>query len=134
MTNKYLIIDDDQMTLFLCSMLIRKTIKNAEVVTFDKPEEALTYIGANYPVADSGQTILLIDTNMTTLSGWDVIQRITEMNPYVIDQFCIYVQSSSVEDKDMERAASHPHIIDFVSKPLTRAFITDIAHIGCKAE
>lgn len=131
---RYLIIDDDRMTLFLCSVLIRKTVKDAIITTFEKPEQALRFIAENYPLANDEKTVLLLDINMPMLSGWDFIQELLNINPPIIEQFCIYIQSSSVDRRDLEKASSHPYILDFISKPLKKDFLSTITSIPSKVE
>lgn len=131
---RYLIIDDDPMTLYLCSIIIGKTIENAMITTFEKPEEALSYIQANYPLPTQEKTVMLLDINMPVLSGWDFIQEMLEISPSVMDQFNIYIQSSSVDNRDIEKAAADPNIIDFISKPLKKDTLVTITSVSTKAE
>lgn len=127
---RYIIIDDDPMTLFLCSVLIRKTVADAQITTFEKPEEALYYLKANYPIATpSEKTVMFLDINMPILSGWDFIQEMLKISPPIIHQFCIYIQSSSVDSRDIEKAADDPNIVDFISKPLKKDVLASIADI-----
>jgi two-component SAPR family response regulator len=131
---RYLIIDDDRMTLFLCSILIRKTVKDAIITTFEKPKEALRFIAENYPLSNDQKTVLLLDINMSILSGWDFIQELLNMDPPVIEQFCIYIQSSSVDSRDLEKASSDPYILDFISKPLKKDLLSTITSIPSSVE
>lgn len=123
MPKRYLIIDDDPMTLYLCSIIIGKTIENALITTFENPEQALSYIEANYPLPAGEKTVMLLDINMPVLTGWEFIQEMHKITPSVMEQFNIYIQSSSVDSRDLEKAASDPNIIDFISKPLKKEFL-----------
>jgi CheY-like chemotaxis protein len=96
--------------------------------TFEKPQEALSYIKANYPMPGGEKTILLLDINMPVLSGWDFIQEILAFSPPIIDHFSIYIQSSSVDFRDLEKANENPHIVDFISKPLKKEFLASLSH------
>lgn len=128
---RYIIIDDDPMTLFLCSVLIRKTLADAQIATFEKPEEALYYLRANYPTEETTEkTVMLLDINMPILSGWDFIQEMLTISPPLIHQFCIYIQSSSVDSRDIEKAKSDPHIIDYISKPMKKDFLSKVIMIN----
>ena len=88
--------------------------------------EALAYITANYPRKDIEKTTLLLDINMPVLNGWEFLAELKQMNLAVVEQFNIYILSSSVDQRDIDKAKSDPHIIDFISKPLKKENLMEL--------
>lgn len=122
----FMIVDDDHMNNFICNITLKNTYKNSQVTAFEKPVEALAYITANYPRKDIEKTTLLLDINMPILNGWEFLAELKQMNLAVVEQFNIYILSSSVDQRDMDKAKSDPHVIDFISKPLKKERLIEL--------
>jgi len=116
----FILIDDDAFNNMLCSHIIRNTVKDAEVQTFSQPEAGLAFLSSlcekNLPKA-----VVLIDINMPSLSGWDVLDRIATMPQAVLDRMNVYMFSSSVDQRDKDRARNNPLVQDYIEKPLDPA-------------
>lgn len=122
----FMIVDDDHMNNFICNITLKNTYKNSQVTSFEKPVEALAYITNSYPRNDIEKTTLLLDINMPVLNGWEFLEELKQMNLAVVDQFNIYILSSSVDQRDMDKAKSDPHVIDFISKPLKKEKLIEL--------
>jgi CheY-like chemotaxis protein len=92
---------------------------HTEIVDFTNPEEAILYISTAYsPCTEQGETILLLDINMPQMTGWQFLQWFDTLAPKIKNRISIFMVSSSVDPRDMERAAAHPLVKAVLTKPL----------------
>jgi CheY-like chemotaxis protein len=90
----------------------------AAIVDFINPEDAMQYISATYQCNENITTILLLDINMPQMTGWQFLQWFDTLTPQVKGMISIFMVSSSVDPRDMERAAANPLVKDILTKPL----------------
>jgi len=117
---KVLFIDDDPVQNDLCTYVV-ETLPNCnelEILSFTNPEEGFQYIAttcSQHPVT----TVLFLDVNMPELTGWDVLEKMKELNNETLQHITTYILSSSIDIADIRKAAAHPLVKGFISKPLT---------------
>ena len=118
---QFLIVDDDPQNNSLSRMAIRKVLGNVPVKDFEVPETGLEYIGKDFETGSSDEkTVLLLDINMPTMTGWEFLEEFDKLSENIKMQFQIYMLSSSVDPSDIERATSNPLVTDFIEKPLNK--------------
>jgi CheY-like chemotaxis protein len=116
---RFLLIDDDPSNNLLTKISIKKTIEGVDVVDYTMPENGIQFIVDEY-AENPVQTVLFLDINMPTLSGWDVLDKFAEMPELIEPNFTIYVLSSSVDPGDKEKAANNNLVSGYLEKPLSR--------------
>ncbi|MFN3756442.1 MAG: response regulator [Flavobacterium sp.] len=119
---RFIIVDDDKFSNLLSKILLSKLFKNVEIKDFLLPETALEYIETEFEQHEE-KTILFLDINMPTLSGWDFLKIFETLPDSLKNQFQIYVLSSSIDPIDIERAKTDPLVIEFIEKPLSKAIL-----------
>ena len=118
---RYIVIDDDPHNNLSCTIAIKAAIGTASVHCFTVPEEGLDYIENEYTRTKIAiPTILFLDINMPSMTGWEVLERFKEFAVPVKEQITIYILSSSVSPIDMELAHASPFVADYIIKPLTK--------------
>jgi len=122
----FMIIDDDAMNNFICKAAIKNVVKEASLISFEKPVEALEYIKANFSTDKPAKTFMLLDINMPVLTGWEFLEELEKNHAELLPGFLIYILSSSIDVRDIKRAEANPNVVDFVSKPLTKEAINRI--------
>ena len=126
----YLVVDDDKTNNLICDFTIRKFNKNATVDLYLIPEKALLSIEHKYSnTAGTIPTILFLDVNMPSMSGFEFLDEFKKFNAHVRDQFTIYILSSSIEDYK-EQAEQYPFVAGFLSKPLKISHLEEILNRG----
>ncbi|WP_300565445.1 response regulator [Flavobacterium sp.] len=119
---RFIVIDDDPINNFLCTRNIKKSVQDADIITFTEGETGLDYIKSYFSEPNIGKAILFLDINMPTMSGWEFMEQFQNINSVIKDQILIYILSSSVNQSDKQKAKIHPDIIDYIEKPL----LTDV--------
>ena len=116
---RLLIIDDDPSNNFLCEIMLKKAISGLDIRTFIQPEIAVDYIKKEYLNGNAVPTVLFLDINMPVMTGWDFLETLETFDNKIIQQFTIYIVSSSVDQSDKKRAIENPLVIDYIEKPVT---------------
>lgn len=115
----FIVVDDDPVNNMLCLFGLRRFVAEANISIFTDPEDALNAILQNYTVDDRDIfTILLLDINMPSMTGWDFLDVFKTYDDHIRKQFKIFMLSSSVDSRDKERASMNSLVSDFLSKPL----------------
>jgi CheY-like chemotaxis protein len=113
-----MVVDDDPTNNMICEFTIKRYNKDAQIKLFTDPEVALSSIKETYSGnKDASATVLFLDVNMPTMTGWEFLDEFNLLDSCVKDQFTIYILSSSIEDFK-EEAELYPILTGFLSKPL----------------
>lgn len=124
---RYIIIDDDPHNNLSCTIAIKSAVNNAEIHCFTSPEEGLQYIETEYAKTQEAiPTVLFLDINMPSMTGWEVLERFKDFDVPVKEQITIFILSSSVSPIDMELANNNPFVADYIIKPLTKPKVLQI--------
>ena len=124
---RFIVIDDDLINNMICRQTIKNTKPDLEVQVFNVPENGFVYIEKEYSNNDNEMfTILFLDINMPTWSGWDFLDNFDNLNDQIKKQFVIFMLSSSVDQKDIERAKNNKNVNDYIVKPLKKASVQEI--------
>ena len=122
----YLVVDDDSTNNLICDFTIRKFDRNAIINLFLEPEKALQHIEITYSEKNNFiPTVLFLDINMPTMSGFEFLDEFKRFGLKVQQQFTVYMLSSSIEDFTSQ-AKKYPIVTGFLSKPLRISNLQDI--------
>jgi CheY-like chemotaxis protein len=117
----FLVIDDDPINNMICTHTIKSATGDNVTRCFTIPEEGLEYIENEFAKkGGSSPTILFLDINMPSMTGWDVLDKLKGFADQVKKNVSIYILSSSVSQLDQELAYNNPLVTDYIVKPLTK--------------
>ena len=113
----FIVIDDSKLDCFIAEKVITNTGKSGEVRSFVSAEQALeTIISAkntSFP-----HTIILVDIQMPVMNGFQFIEAFELLGPEVINNYSIFVISSSINENDLKRVDNYVSVKQFLNKPL----------------
>ena len=118
-----LIVDDDDINIFLIKHLLKKCSHEIQAVTFTDPVEALSYIKKSIIEGESID-LLLLDINMPILKGWDLLKELRIDGKSILKRTKVYMLSSSLHKADHELANKYDEVSGFISKPLSHEHLT----------
>lgn len=116
----FIVIDDDRINNSLCRKTIYSVVPEADVQTFYDPNAGLMHIQSLYRTPEANDAILLLDINMPTLFGWEVLEEFKSFSDVVRQHFKIFMLSSSIDPHDKDKAANNPMVSGYIEKPLTQ--------------
>ena len=112
-----LIIDDDPLNNLISQTVIARAEAKAQVTAFTEPEAGLAYISQRGQ-CKTGPVFVFLDINMPTMSGWEFLEHFEQLDNSIKNLYKIFILSSSVDDRDKERAEQNSRVLDYVEKPL----------------
>lgn len=132
----FIIVDDDETTLFYSSAIIKRFFYQNfyynQVISFKDPDKAVEYFEKVFS-ADPCGLVILLDINMPSLSGWDVLDRLQEMPKDIKDNISIIVVSSSIDPQDKIKADNYSMVIGYIQKPLSIKKLKDLLELRQRA-
>lgn len=120
------LIDDDIMNNIICKRFIQFVNPHISIQIFSDAQSGLEYLldARSIPPAET-KTIVLLDINMPALSGWKILQMLSEHDE-VNSIYAIYMLTSSISAKDRNIAVDYPFLRGYIIKPLTQEIVRDI--------
>ncbi|MNK27902.1 Chemotaxis protein CheY [compost metagenome] len=112
-----LVIDDDDINIFIISKIVEKTGYDVEICAKHNGQLAIDYIKGLLSENQNLPDLVLIDINMPILNGWEFIEAFEALDLKADND--MYMLSSSVYENDIEKAKSYKSVKGFISKPLS---------------
>jgi CheY-like chemotaxis protein len=125
---KFILVDDDQIFNFIHQKVIQQACPNAVIEIYQSSVEALKALSDQLTAGITIETTLFLDINMPELNGFELLDKLHEgfQEKQLISAFMV---SSTLNDKDIEKALSYPCVKGFKSKPLKKEDVATIC--GC---
>lgn len=120
---QFIIIDDEDITLFISKKIIGETLGLTDLKTFSNGATALQFLQERFINHPYQPAIILLDLNMPVISGWDFLELFGEIKEELRKNVHVYVVSSSIDPRDKNKALSDPNVISYITKPLTKDIV-----------
>ncbi|MGB2087352.1 two-component system response regulator [Psychroflexus sp. ALD_RP9] len=117
-----LLVDDDQVILFLHQKMCQLSNFDSQAITLDSGEKLLKYIQENDQ--EEANFVVFLDINMPGLNAWEVLEHFKKITIHA-NLFVILV-TSSVDNADKTKAKDYNLIIDFIEKPIKVEQLKDL--------
>lgn len=112
------IIDDDRTFIFVTNHLIKSNKLCEVVLSYENGQVAIDHLKARIENQEDFPEIILLDINMPALDGWEFLEEFKKMKPMLPKAVRIYLVSSSIDERDVERSRSCSDVSDYIVKPV----------------
>ena len=115
----FLLIDDDEVFNFLHSEIISQFDSKAEIIEYNSSVDALNFINETISNNKSLPDYIFLDIRMPEMSGLELLDELMENSIKPFENVKIFVVTSSLDDRDKQRALSYPIVSGFLIKMIT---------------
>ncbi len=114
-----LIIDDNEIDIFLQERILRTSGISREISSFSSPKKALAYLEELSSRGDPFPGLVLLDINMPGMNGFQFLDAFNKI-PGISKESCRFIIVTSSESMmDFEKAFSYSNVVSYKVKPLS---------------
>jgi len=120
---KLIFIDDNQLDHFILKRVLNKYNLAYEVNCTADAEEVIGFLQQNQNDKEKLPDIILLDIYMPLVNGWQFLEKVQQMQPFLNKPLSIYILSSSINPRDIQRAKQFSCVKSFIFKPITKEML-----------
>lgn len=123
------VVDDDKIFQLITNKTLSTITEVDRVQQFYNGEEALIYLQENAGLPDKLPDVILLDINMPVVDGWSFLKDYADIHDQLSKAISIYMVSSSIDPKDIERASSTPMVREYIIKPIAKDKLVEVVRL-----
>jgi len=128
------VIDDDDIYQIITTKEIEETALVNNILLFSDGEKAIRYIETAIAESKKLPDIIFLDLNMPVMDGWDFLDEFLVLKPKMNKKVVLYIVSSSIDNRDIDKARSISAVTDFIIKPITKNQLASIFNTVLKQQ
>jgi response regulator of citrate/malate metabolism len=113
------LIDDDEIQNLINTRVISIVADHVKVKAFTSAENALSDLKEN---AGDMPEMIFLDINMPKMNGWDFLEAYQTLE----NKVKVYMLSSSINNKDIQKSETYEVVNGFICKPLVVEKLSEI--------
>lgn len=121
-----IVIDDDPVFSFGIQRMMKMLEFSKNIMSFENGEDAIKFLTPLMKDSTALPDVILLDVNMPIMNGWEFLDEFTKIKTQSRKKVIIYVVSSSVDSRDVEKAKQYHVVSDYVVKPITIDSLKDL--------
>jgi len=119
------IIDDDPIFVYGTKILLNhNSWYGSSVLVYENGKEALDDLTALVKSEEKLPEVIFLDLNMPTMDGWEFLDEFIKLPLKKIPK--VFIVSSSIDQRDIQKAHSYAIVEDFIEKPLSNTLMANI--------
>jgi len=110
------LVDDDEVINLVHREVIKRIVSDVEIDVFKSGPQLIDFL-QQYP--NKPIDFLFLDIRMPEMDGFEVLSKLNDLSAPALMGAKIYVLSSTLDERDLNRARSNQFVTDFIGKPLS---------------
>jgi CheY-like chemotaxis protein len=122
-----MLVDDNDTDNLISRRILELSGFAGEVVVKNSGVSALDYLTQHSQTTERLPDLIFLDINMPMIDGFAFLEKYGHMINDMGKESKVIVLSSSDNKSEIERITSNPHVVTFLTKPLTPKALKDLA-------
>jgi CheY-like chemotaxis protein len=114
------LVDDDKVFQITASRTIMAAQLTDKILQFENGEDALVFLKDHAGDSETLPDYIFLDINMPIVDGWMFLEDYSLFKTNLSKKILIYMVSSSIDPRDVDRAKQNENIREYIIKPVTR--------------
>ncbi|UJH66082.1 response regulator [Allomuricauda sp. SCSIO 65647] len=113
------VIDDDPIYTYWAKKIMGELKFSESILVFENGYDAIKGLKEITEKGEKLPEVILLDLNMPIMDGWDFLEDFIKLPHHNEDKVYVYIVSSSIAQRDLERAKDFDIVHNYILKPLT---------------
>lgn len=113
------IIDDDPIFIYGTKRIMKEVDFCEDIIVYNNGQEALEWFAKISKLGQKVPEVIFLDLNMPIMNGWELLDELTQLPSNNLEKTLIYIISSSVDPRDLERVKNYSLVDNYILKPIT---------------
>ncbi|MCU0418066.1 MAG: response regulator [Cyclobacteriaceae bacterium] len=123
------VVDDDPIFQFTAMRTLQNVKLATPVMQFSNGREILNYLRDHAEDPAHLPDIIFLDINMPLMDGWMFLDDFHTVRESLAKPITIYMVSSSIDMRDIDKARENPLVADYVVKPVSPERFSELLRI-----
>jgi len=124
--NFTLLIDDDKLSNFYNSKVVKKHFSFTNVYSVNSAKAALDYLLKAQNGTVQKPNLIFLDLNMPAMNGWEFLDEYKKLDVEFTKDIKIIILTTSSNPDDFEKSKENDCVNDFINKPLSIEILNDV--------
>lgn len=122
----YCIIDDDPIFIYGTKRLLTELNLAETIHVYNNGQQAMDGLSAMAEANVTLPDVIILDLNMPILDGWDFLDDFSPLASQSSSMSTIYMMSSSIDPRDLERVKNYPIVARYFLKPANPSDLAEV--------
>jgi len=123
------IVDDDPIFIYGTKRIMKEIEFCENLTVYNNGEDALNGLKESFKLTKYLPEIIFLDLNMPIMNGWEFLDQFSEFPDHNNAKTIIYIISSSVDPRDLERVKNYKLVNNYILKPITPNDLESVLNI-----
>ncbi len=114
------IIDDDPIFIYGTKRLMTEIEFCETILVFENGQDAIDGLQNIMASSDKLPSVIFLDLNMPIMNGWEFLEHFEKITNDNRKKTAIYIISSSVDPRDLERIKNYQVVNSYILKPISK--------------
>ena len=120
------LVDDDKVFQLTTLRTIQSAKITDRILQFENGEEALSFLRQHATETENLPDYIFLDINMPFVDGWMFLDDFAELKYVLKKEISIYMVSSSIDPRDVNRAKGNANVREYIIKPVSREKLIEV--------
>lgn len=120
------IIDDDPIFIYGTKRIMEEVDFCEDILVYNNGQDALDSFADLTKTDKELPSIIFLDLNMPIMNGWEFLEQFIKIENNNLGKVIVYIMSSSVDPRDLERVGNYEIIHNYILKPFSSKDLENI--------